>query len=377
MSPAKLVTGFVSVATFLMAPGTGRAQTCTSDANCGKGLSCQVDAIAVPPVAICSAGDAGCQPVDTTATVTMSCQAASCTTDADCGANMVCHGQPQTTCTGDTPVTEKCDPTTGCDPNAVPVAVPPVCTTTTVSKCAYKYELPCNTDAECGDGFTCQPTTYGMCTGSTPSSGGGTASSGGGSASSGTGGAVGTETAVPPVPPDVDAGAAPGVTCTTVSTYPGYCSAKTIPCTAATDCPANWSCATVNTGTAVGGATAAPAGIDAGAAVPVAPPPETTTTSLCQPPSTRGTYGGTTKGSDQGTGPVVLIGDAGTGTGSITPPTPQVPGNTNVPTTEQTNAAATAGGSGCNIGGDLASDSAWLLGALAALGLGLARRRRA
>jgi hypothetical protein len=250
-----------------------------------------------------------------------------------------------------------------------------VCTDTVIHTCAYKYELPCNADAECGEGFTCQPTTYGMCTGSAPSSGGGTASSSGGSASSGTGGAVATETAAP-VPPDMDAGAAPEVTCTTVSTYPGYCSPKSIPCATAADCLAGWTCATVNTGTAVGGATAAPLGIDAGVAVAVPPPPETTTTSLCQPPSTRGAYGGTaTKGSDQGT--VALKGDGGTATGSVTPPTPQVPGNTNVPTTEQTNAAATAGGGGCSLGGGLASGSAWLLGVLAALGLPLARRRRA
>jgi MYXO-CTERM domain-containing protein len=110
--------------------------------------------------------------------------------------------------------------------------------------------------------------------------------------------------------------------------------------------------------------------IDAG--VPVAvPPPVTTTTSACQPPSTRGTYtGGSTLGTDIAK---TATADAGTAQGSTTPPSPIVPTG-NGPGTGQT-AAATTGGGGCSVGGE-ASDAGWVLSVLGLLGLALARRRR-
>ena len=375
MASAKLILGSTAIAITLMVPGLGRAQTCTTDADCAKGLSCQTDAIATPPVAICYKGDGGgtCTPVDNaTPVATSSCQPAACTTDADCGPTMVCHSQTTTSCTGGTPVAVKCDPTTGCDPAAVPDPVPATCTDTTISKCIYKYELPCNTDTDCGDNFTCQPTTYGMCTGST-----GTASSGGGTASAGTGGATSAGSAPTPAPVAVDAGAAAPVSCTTVSSYPGTCQAKPITCTVAADCPATWTCAIVSTGTGTtvssGAATAgsAPVAVDAG--VPIAiPPPAATTTSACQPPSTYGAYD--TRGTAGGTETTkTATTDAGAAQGSTTPPSPTVP-TANGPGNGQT-AATTGGGGGCSVAGGT-SESDWVLGGLAVLGLVLARRRR-
>src|SRR5512133_3722205 len=104
MSPAKLATGFVSIALVLMVPGPARSQTCTNDADCGKGFRCQSDAPATPSTAPCFAVDGGaCAPVAVPAP-TSSCQAATCASNADCGANMICNRQTTTSCTGMTPV---------------------------------------------------------------------------------------------------------------------------------------------------------------------------------------------------------------------------------------------------------------------------------
>lgn len=374
MPSAKLILGLTAIATTLMVPGLGHAQTCTSDADCAKGLSCQANPIVTPAVAICYDGDGGgvCKPVDNPPPVaTSSCQAATCVTSADCGPTMVCNSQTTTSCTGGTPVSVKCDPTTtACDAGVVPDPVPVSCTDTTISKCMYKYELPCNADTDCGDNFTCQPTTSGMCSGST-----GVATGGTGTASAGVDGGSDTGGVPTPLPSDVDAGTATPVTCTTVTSYPGSCQAKPVSCTVDADCPATWTCVTgASTGTAVssGPATAgsAPMAIDAGVPV-VVPPPVTTTTSACQPPSTHGTY---TSGSTLGTD-IAKTGtaDAGAAQGSTTPPSPIVPAG-NGSGTGQT-AAATTDGGGCSVGGE-ASGAGWVLSVLGLLGLALARRRR-
>lgn len=110
-------------------------------------------------------------------------QTQTCATDADCGQAMVCRSQTVTTCTGGAAAPVKCDPNTVCEPTPV---LPPTCSDSTLSQCAYRWQLPCNADADCGDGFLCQPSTMTTCSGSTPGTAGSagtgtaTASSGGG-----------------------------------------------------------------------------------------------------------------------------------------------------------------------------------------------------
>ena len=382
MPSAKLVLGFTAIASVLTVPGLASAQTCASDAECGKGLSCQVDPSTSKTAVICRDGDAGgvCTPVPADASPS-TCQLAACVTVADCGPEMICNSQTITTCTGGTAVAVKCDPTTGCD--AAPVAPDPViCTDTTSSRCAYKWQMPCNLDADCGDGFTCQPTATVSCSGSSgsaPAGSTGTASAGaGGESGSGTGGLPA------PLPSALDAGTPTPVTCTTTTSFPGSCQPKATTCTMNSDCPSLWTCEATNVGTGVSGGTAtstptAPAGsapmaVDAGASVAV-PPPATSTVMRCQPPASATQGYGTPLGVDVANSTKGTA-DAGAATGSTTPPSPSVPTTNGGPGSGQT-AATTGGGSGCSFAdGNSASGPAWLFGVLAVLGLALARRSR-
>ncbi|MBN2573916.1 MAG: hypothetical protein JXP73_05065 [Deltaproteobacteria bacterium] len=390
MASAKLVFGLSAIATTLMAPGLAIAQTCTSDADCAKGLSCQEDPTIATAAVVCSIVDGGTvctEVVGPQLPATKSCQAAPCASDADCGPDMVCFSQTYTTCTGGTPETVRCEPGTECpDP---PVPDPVTCADTTVSYCAYRWEMPCNTDADCGAGFTCKPNVIGVCSGSSGSASGGTAED-----SVGTGGASGSSE--PPAPPSegIDAGEAPVITCTTVESYPGYCQANAVACAADSDCPSGWTCVTVHSGTEVSSTPpdveTAPSGAGEATSkpepVPVPPPvvldagalfPPEETTRTCQPPSSHGPlYVGTDLGGSEGGGTTaVRAADAGTSQGNAVPPTPtpttaDMPGNT-----PQTTAATTSGGGGCTVAaGELSSGPAWLL--FAALGLLFARRRR-
>jgi Cys-rich repeat protein len=386
MPSAKLVIGLTAIATTLMVPGLGRAQSCTSDADCAKGLTCQADPVVQTGAAVCTIVDGGTVCTEMTLPPpppTSSCKAAPCTSVADCGPDMVCNSQTYTTCTGGTPVAVRCAPDADCP--VAPAPDPVSCTDTTSAQCAYRWEMPCNADADCGAGFTCQPTMMGMCSGSS-----GTASGSSGGSSEGVGGGTGS-TAAPvavPVPADVDAGVAVPPTCTTVATYPGYCQAKPTVCAADADCPAGWTCTAANSGTTVstepatapaapiggaGGATSDPIPPDlvrdAGVAVPIVEAPR-----VCQPPSTHGT---TYKGQDLGGSETASIptrsADAGATQGNTVPPSPTAP-VANTPGTTQT-VATTSGGGGCTVAaGELSSAPAWLL--FAALGLLLARRGR-
>jgi hypothetical protein len=378
MTSRRLILGFAAIASTLCLPGLGHATTCVSDADCAKGLSCQADATASTPAILCYDGDGGgaCAPADNPLPQTMSCQAAPCLTSADCGQDMVCNGQTVTSCSGGTPVAVKCDPSTSCD--AGPAYEPPTCTDTIVSACAYRWELQCNEDVDCGAGFTCQPTVTGMCSGSS----GGTGIGSTGTASAGAGGASGSGGVPIPLPPELDAGAVPPpVTCTTVASFPGYCQAKATSCTVDSDCPSVWTCMTSNV------ATTEPAGpvgtdasavvqfSDAGAPTPV-PPPAGSVTGTCEPPAGI-RNGGQPLGTGDTKGEVATAdaGAAGPTKGTTTPPSPTAPGQGGTTTGQA--AATTGGGGGCSIAASgRSTDSAAIFGVLAVLGLVIARRRR-
>ena len=274
-------------------PAVSRAQTCASNADCTAGLTCQLSAVPPQPTAgpDCVKGQActGTAPAGGVSTATpvqnvTTCQVAPCTVDSDCGAaGMVCHAEKAVSCSA---AGATCPANTACDVTTMP-APPESCTETTVSTCAFKWQLPCNTDQDCGSEFVCNPSVSGTC-----SSGVGVAGSGG-TASGGSGTApVGGQrwSSGVAVAPHVRRGYADLQRrwhhLHHHHQFPGYCRPKAISCVVDTDCPAAWSCVTPPTPRPAGRrpwprrapVPPAPANV---AEVPVGP-------KLCQPPvSTR------------------------------------------------------------------------------------------
>jgi hypothetical protein len=369
MTHTKQVLWILALATVLVLPRLASAQTCASNSDCAQGLTCQVDTSTVTPTPACPAG-ISCPPPPPP-TLSMICLPALCQSDADCGQAMVCHSTTTTICSGGTVVAVKCDPNTVCAPTPAPE--PPVCTDTTASQCAYKWQLPCNADVDCGDGFLCQPTTIGMCSGS-GSTGSGTATS-----SSGTGGGGGAGALPAPLPmPASDGGTTTTPVCTATTSYPGSCQAKATTCTTDADCPSIWKCLDLNVPTTV---SSGPVAVDAGAA-PTPMPPTTTSTATatatavktCQAPSAypRGAGG---NGTTQTTVAVGTSTNGGVTTkGTTTPPSTDLPGGV---TSTDTHSTAQITGGGCALGaGELSTSPAMVIALFGALGLLRRRRRR-
>jgi len=295
-------------------------------------------------------------------------QAQTCTTDADCSAGMLCHSQTVSQCTGGAAVAP-CPPNTVCEPIKVE---PTNCTESQVSQCAYRWQLPCGADADCGEGFGCHAAM--TCSGSAPSATGG--------------GAADMPTPAREPPPTGDAGVVTPPTCTT--SFPGTCQPKATSCNTDSDCPSQWTCGASSIGIAV----APPSRVDAGAGttlppdMPVSNEMATTTTTTtivktCQSPNTR-TGGNDSSGGTQGTGTITLAAnnpDAGAGNGT-TPTVPPVvaPSNegaasTDTKTSTTTTMGAKTGSGGCSVGtGDATGGTLLLLGLGAAVAL-LGRKR--
>ncbi len=387
---------------------TAFAQTCTADADCPRGFSCQVSGVvsvtepACPTGAKCATSGAGAA-TGTTATIS-TCEPAACVTDSDCGTDMVCYAQTSTSCSG-SGGTPACPPDSAkCDPPAPPTKSDYTCTTTTTSSCAYKWQLPCNADADCGGGFVCQPTVTGVCSG------------GSATGSSGTG--VGGDTAGVNIPVDV-----PPSSCTTTTSFPGYCQVQATTCAVDADCPASWKCIDApsipvplpapvepvagGTTGASGGAPTAVAGAGAGNVGGAAPDPTTTAGKVCASPYVPpggfksggsgygGEVGGTgTSGSDPtGAGGSVGISN-GTGgvTGGAPPPAasstggtvetpvaggPASGGGASGADTRSNGSVSPASSGGCSVNPERASSqTSHLVLALAGLGLVIRARRR-
>src|SRR5207244_3236717 len=139
----------------------------------------------------------------------------------------------------------------------------------------------------------------------------------------------------------------PDTTCTTTSTFPGYCTPKAATCTTNADCPMSWTCTetpTLTTGggvatgaptstTSTGGATGADVAIPSTGTLPPAP------TMSCWSPL------GTSYGAQD-------VRSAGTsGGGGSVPPQAGTPGGTTGSTTTQGAAAGTSPSAGCAVGG--------------------------
>jgi MYXO-CTERM domain-containing protein len=364
----KSFLGAAVTAMILGLAGRAGAQTCAADKDCPQGLACTATTVVTPVGPSCKPGTDCPPPPDASpaTSVVMSCEPRNCNADVDCGDGMVCYSWTSTSCSGGSATTPACAPNTPCDA-APPKAMDEQCTTTTIKKCAFRWQVPCNKDAECGAGFTCKPSVSGGC-----AKGGGVAVGGGTTGSSGSGGSAGTAGSggsapnpVPPVPPDApnDAGAD---MCNITSTYPGSCQLTISSCTADADCPGGWKCQEAP-GNVVG--------MDAKPPVPGAPPaPPASDASapaakVCISPY--GGYGGgplrggtdETKGGLPPQTPTDGTSHAGADAGAS--PSPSGGGTVTTP--------ASSKSSGCSVGsGGQASG----LGALLVIALALRIRRR-
>lgn len=383
MTLSKIVPGLSLFAVLLAAPAA-RAQACATDTDCPGGTTCQ--SLPTPSAGPTCAGP-DC-PVSTDQGIaaptapTKACAPAPCSVDADCGGGgRVCQHDKVTVCNGGT--APACPRDQACDTGAAKPEVA-TCVERTVSACVYRWQLPCNADADCGDGFTCAPNIISMCSGGTPISGGAADAGSSGSVDSATGrptpvaaSGSGVATDLPAPAPSADGGVSPErPMCTTMESFPGYCRAKATTCTTDADCPAAWSCATgavppSGSGSGTSGSTGSGSSSDAGKRAAAetgatVPADLVATVKSCQAPAAfppRGAYATDTT--------------TGSTAGSKTPPsgTPTGAGAGNGLEGERT---SSPGNAGCAVGGRLPGSAPLA----AAVGLALAvaavvvRRRR-
>jgi MYXO-CTERM domain-containing protein len=326
-SPRGTLAFLFATGVILAPAGAWAASTCAQSSDCPKGFSCQVEEVATPcPAIACAPGETCTQPQCDPQAVS-SCTPLPCTADSDCASGMVCFAQTTDNCAGTTVAEPACPPNEKC---AEPAPTPETCTSTTTRSCVPRYLLPCTTASDCGDGFTCAPDEVGSC-------------SGGGSVPSEDGGPV------PPPPPPV---------CTTTTLSTSHCSANTVVCSSASDCPSGWTCEVAPQ--AISNiACAVPASIDGG---PVAsdcdPGPLQPTQMQCAPPyadlGSSGAFGETRS--------------AGLGSSATAPETPTEPSaGAAKSTTDQ--------GGGCSAApGPARGGVLWLLGLIGLVGV---TRRRA
>jgi len=372
------------------ASGAARAADCTKPSDCAKGFTCVILPIAVPVAepACAKDVDGGCTFIDPTTPAPVTtptagqCELAPCATENDCGTGMVCYTTTSSECTGGTTTGgPACPPNADCKP--IPTT-PPVCTETKTSMCAYKWQVPCNKDNDCGAGFTCTPTVSGECSGS---AGGGTASSGGSVAIDA--GAAPAGATAPASPPEPVTPVTPP-TCTTTTSFPGYCAPKATTCKVDGDCPSLWTC--VAEPTAVGVATSGGASTGSGSAssassapnepatgvAPVpTPTPATPSTMVCVAPAyaytgDRNVGTGSETSTPGGTVPTAA-GTGGTGGTSSGQTPPADPTASNGSSSSAPSAGCAVGGSGT---GSPFGSLFGVLGLVAVLGLALSRRRR-
>lgn len=406
MSTMPLMRIFLGLTAIAAVSGVSRAavaQVCKADTDCPQSFTCVTSEISAEPAPSCPPDATDCKraPTTMTPTVIKTCQPKACTADANCGPGMVCHTQMYQECSssgssdgtgvgGTAPSTgaalAPCPPNTECKP---PERTPPNCTTKTVSACAFKWQLPCSTAADCGDGFNCKPSITGSCSGGTPGTGtgGGTNGSGGATPpSTGTGASPTAPADFAPRKPDADGGAP---NCTTMESFPGYCEPKATTCDTDSQCPASWKCtsydvptastrpatdpATPTTGTggaAGGGSTGAPTPVSAPvpAADGGASKPAPTTVKACTSPY------GSVRATD-------LAGSGGPGIPGATPsPIGSTNGEGTTPPTApgggKTASDPKPSAGGCSLVAAGTTSGAGALALVALLGLLVSRRRK-
>lgn len=171
----KIVFAASLTALFLFAPSAFAAGECDTDADCESYESCELlgqAGCACPP------GDAGCDCPDSGTDDYYECVAEppdSCDSNADCSDGLECVTRTYEQCTGSgggSTCSVSPDGGTDCE-DAGTVDTSESCETFTEGYCVPPYLAPCEQDADCGTGFTCEE--YEIC----ECSGGGSTGSGG------------------------------------------------------------------------------------------------------------------------------------------------------------------------------------------------------
>ncbi len=351
---------------------------CTTDADCPDGLACEEVGGSACASPACPPGEPCPEPTPCEPTIFYGCVAPPpppCNADSDCSEGLTCIIESYEVCSGGgfgAPEPMPGGEFPGAPDGSGTGTEPPVdCTTETYSYCAPRWMGPCTTAADCGDGFTCEPELSCYCSGGggtdvppdtgTGSSGGGSSGSDGGAPTPGSDSA-GSGSSLPA--PDGS-----GLTedpCACEPTGSNYCALPDEPtaCTAASDCPTDWTCEELPYGDA-------PCAVSPDGTTDC---PEATVAFYCLPPNWREAI----SASDAGAAYTGSRNDAlGGGAESSTSPLDNLPGGaldaaaSGAPTPQAT--VKKASDSGCSTVGSSAGLGSMLL---ALVGLVALRRRR-
>ena len=177
---------------------------------CAEGFVCEEVPVPCTTIDVACVEGEPCEPVECEPTTESVCTPAPCTTSDDCGPDLVCLETETVTCTD-----AECPPGEECE------AVEPQCETLTEGRCAPRWMAPCETAADCGEGFDCVEQESCSCSGSAP--------------------APATD------PDEADGGSEPVPAeepeCVCEPTGEKSCEAQEIDCTSdAAACPEGWTC---------------------------------------------------------------------------------------------------------------------------------------
>jgi len=179
------------------------------DLDCPLGTSCQF-APFVCALILCDEDNPDCVDCDNDGPGTPYCAFAACETDSDCDDSMKCADVGFECASGEsTPAgAPAIAPAAAGDEPHTNLPAPPACEQQVVRQCTLRWQLPCNIDSDCGEGFRCEET---------------------------------EACSVPPYDPSSGEPPSSEVTCSPSGTF--ACKVIETACDTAADCPADFECA--------------------------------------------------------------------------------------------------------------------------------------